>query len=133
MQLLVVDPTIVVAACYTPFGLSRYRRFRLVAPQLMPYEATSMLHELSRRKALSRRHARLMLNRLAEVPVELRAPFGVHEDAWTVADDQEWDRTYSAEYLALARTLGCPVLTLDKKLAGKVSKKGLVITPDAIP
>jgi predicted nucleic acid-binding protein len=43
--------------------------------------------------------------------------------AWVVADELGWARTYDAEYVALARSLECRLVTLDERLrrgAGRV-------------
>jgi predicted nucleic acid-binding protein len=40
-----------------------------------------------------------------------------------------WAKTYDAEYLALARLLGCRVVTLDLRLRRGADRLGLVVTP----
>jgi predicted nucleic acid-binding protein len=38
-------------------------------------------------------------------------------------------KTYDAEYVALARLLGCRVLTLDRRLRRSADRLGIVVSP----
>lgn len=50
-------------------------------------------------------------------------------DAWKIADEFGWGRTYDAEYVALARLLDCRLVTLDAHLRRGTDRLGIVITP----
>ncbi len=49
--------------------------------------------------------------------------------AWRLASEFGWARTYDAEYLALARSLNCRLVTLDLRLRRVADRLGLVVTP----
>lgn len=100
--MLVVDASVAVAACHTPVGFARLRGHELVAPQLMFIEASSVLHEMARRKEISAPRSKTMLDRLLKAPVQIQTPDGLIKAAWRVADDLGWAKTYDAQYVARA-------------------------------
>ena len=57
------------------------------------------------------------LDRLEALPIRL-VPAGPdhRRDALQIAQDLGWAKTYDAEYVALARSLGCSLLTTDQRL-----------------
>jgi predicted nucleic acid-binding protein len=113
---LVVDASVVITACLAEAGLEPIARDDLVAPHLMWSEASSVLHELRWRREISGELARIAFDRLAGASVSPRRPKGLVAEAWRIADDLGWAKTYDAEYLALARMLKCSLLTTDSKL-----------------
>lgn len=56
-------------------------------------------------------------------------PDGLTAEAWRIASDLGWAKTYDAEYLASANLLGCRVLTLDMRLRRGAERLGLVVRP----
>jgi predicted nucleic acid-binding protein len=92
-------------------------------------EASSVLHELRWRREISGELARIALDRLASASVSPRRPKGLVAEAWRIADDLGWAKTYDAEYLALARMLKCSLLTTDSKLKSAGAKIVRVIGP----
>lgn len=127
--MLVVDAAVVITACLAEAGFEPLVKEQLVAPHLMWSEASSVLHELKWRKEISSELAAIALERLASADVSPRRPKGLTEEAWRMADQLGWARTYDAEYLALARLLRCQLLTTDSKLKASASRFINVIGP----
>lgn len=127
--MLVVDAAVVVTACLSESGFEPLRHEQLAAPHLMWSEASSVLHELLWRKEISDDLADTALQRLTEADINPRHPKGLLDNAWGIAERLGWAKTYDAEYLALARILGCRLLTTDAKLKSVGSKVVGVIGP----
>jgi predicted nucleic acid-binding protein len=121
--LLVVDASSVVQACLAADGFGLFRGEELVGPALLWSEASSVIHELRWRGDISHQLASTAFNALVTAPVVRRAPSRLLRETWRVADDLGWAKTYDAEYVALARILGCRLFTLDDRLrrgAGRI-------------
>jgi predicted nucleic acid-binding protein len=99
---LVVDASVAVAASATPVGFARFRGTELIAPPLLWIEVVSALHSAMWRGELRREQARTML------------------------------QTYDANYVALARILGCRLVTLDARLRRGTARLGFVVGPTEI-
>lgn len=92
-------------------------------------EARSSLHELLWRQEVSAADAEATRTRLETCPIERRTHAKLGTEAWTIAEDLGWAKTYDAEYLALARLLRCRVVTLDARLRRGADRLGLVVAP----
>ena len=130
--MLVVDASVTVAACYAAGGFDEFRTEQLVAPPLMWSEARSALHELLWRGELTREDADATRSRLEHAPIEARRHRSLGEQAWRIADEFGWARTYDAEYVALAQLLDCRLVTLDARLRRSTARLDLVIAPSEI-
>jgi predicted nucleic acid-binding protein len=126
---VVVDAAVVVTACLAEAGFKPLAKEQLVAPYLMWSEASSVLHELKWRKEISTQLAEIAMERLATVDVSGRRPKGLTAEAWRIADQLGWAKTYDAEYLALARLLKCRLVTTDARLKAAASRLLNVIGP----
>lgn len=116
LTLLVIDASAFVQACLATEGLRLLRDDDLVAPPLLWSETASVIHELRWRREISEELTSRAFAELLAAPVKRRAPKQLYREAWRIADDLGWARTYDAEYVALARILGCRLFTLDDRL-----------------
>lgn len=107
-------------------------RFTLVAPPLMWSEAVSALRSAVYRKELNGEAAGEAIGRLANVEIKRTIPATLYPEAWAIAEQLGWAKTYDAEYIALARILNCRVITRDARL--KRGADGLVpiVGPDEL-
>jgi predicted nucleic acid-binding protein len=94
-----------------------------VAPGLLWSEASAVIHELWWRREISERLASTAFEALLTAPIAARTPRRLRREAWRVADELGWAKTYDAEYFALAQMLRCRLLTIDERLrrdAGRI-------------
>ena len=98
----------------------------LHAPPLVHSEAMSALHEAAWRGDVDPEIALGHLERLRMLPIVVHLDEDVPAEAWALADQFGWAKTYDAEYVALARALDCALLTLDARLVRGV--RGLIMT-----
>lgn len=127
--MLVLDASVVFAACASADGFDEFGDRPLAAPPLMWSETRSVIHELAWRGEIEREDANRTVDRLESCPVVRKAPAALGREAWRIADELGIAKTYDAEYLALARILGWRVLTLDGRLRRAADRLGLVILP----
>lgn len=107
-----------------PFGSDRY-----LAPTLLWSEVRSAVHEAYRRKLISLRQAGEMREAFAALPLQRDEPAALDEEAWRVAEELGWAKTYDAEYVALARIRGCRLVTTDERLRRGAGRLGFVVGP----
>ena len=127
--MLVLDANVVIPACTVDGGFGVFGRQRLVAPTLMFSEARSSLHEAVRRGAIDPEQGALALRRLEGGPVKAEDHPELGREAWRLADELGFAKTYDAEYLALAGLLGCRLVTLDGRLRRATDRLGFVVGP----
>ena len=127
--MLVVDATVALSACAVEHGFEVLAGHELVAPALLWSEARSALHELVWRREVDAHDAAVTRDRLEHAPIARRSPARLGDEAWRVANELGWAKTYDAEYVALARLLGARVVTLDARLRRGADRLGVVIGP----
>ncbi|MGH3021171.1 MAG: type II toxin-antitoxin system VapC family toxin [Gaiellaceae bacterium] len=127
--MLVLDASLVVPTCTTGTGFDFLGDSDLIAPPIMWSEARSTLHTALWRGDLSATHAWASHERLVAAPIGTRTPRRLGEEAWRVAEELGWARTYDAEYVALARLVGCRLVTLDGRLRRGADRLGFVVGP----
>lgn len=115
----VIDASVLVAAL-VDWGLegkwaeSALDQGPLAAPELALVEASNVLRRLEQRAEISRIEATAAHKDLLRLEIELFpfAPFA--ERIWTLRGNLT---SYDAWYVAVAEALGCPLLTLDRRLS----------------
>lgn len=130
--MLVLDANVALAEVSGHDSFRRYGNEELVAPAFMWSEARSGLHEAVWRGEVPAQAGRELLGRLERVPVEARAHPQLGEESWRVADELGWAKTYDAEYIALAKLLGCRLVTLDRRLRRGADQLGFVVSPSEL-
>ena len=114
--MIVLDASAAVQACLAAAGFELFGKERLIAPSLLWSEAASALHEMRGRREISAALADIAFRRLLAAPVSPRSPKRLRQEAWRVADELGWMKTYDAEYVALARMSKCRLFTVDARL-----------------
>lgn len=130
--MLVVDASVALSASFSAEGFRELPDDELVAPPLMWPEARSALHELTWRGEVGADDAAATRTRLEACPVSRRAPRNLGDEAWRIADELGWAKTYDAEYVALARLIGCRLVTLDARLRRGADRLGIVVGPSEL-
>ena len=86
-----------------------------IAPDVIYPEVLQSLRGLERGGALTAERASLAARRLAGSPIGRVPTRALLQDAWSLRHNLS---AYDACYIALARSLSCPLLTADARLAG---------------
>jgi predicted nucleic acid-binding protein len=123
---------VVVEVSLLPTGLRRFRREELVAPPLLWPEVRASLHQAVWRGDLAAARALEALGRFEASGIASRSPAGLGGEAWRLADEFGWAKTYDAEYVALAQLLRCRLVTLDAALRRSTARLGFVVSPAEI-
>jgi predicted nucleic acid-binding protein len=127
---LVVDASLMVEWCIdVEDDLAELAPGERCAPALMWSEARSALYEAVWRGRLAADEADRARARLRDADVELRTHPGLADEAWRIADELGWAKTYDAEYVALASLLGCRLVTVDARLRRGADRLGFVLGP----
>jgi predicted nucleic acid-binding protein len=129
---LVIDANVATAACGGEGDGFEAFEDELVSIPLMWSEARAGLHLKLHKRELSREDAEIIHARLESCPVKRIDPPELGAEAWRVAEEFGWGRTYDAEYVALARLLDCRLVTLDTRLRRGADRLGLVVTPSEL-
>jgi predicted nucleic acid-binding protein len=126
---IVVDASVALDALLSSGGMEQLAGQDLAAPPLMWSEVTSSLREVVWRRLLSKEAALEGLARLGRAPVKRTSPKNLHVEAWLVAEQLGWAKTYDAEYIALAKLLNCRLLTRDARLQRAASDLIEIVDP----
>jgi predicted nucleic acid-binding protein len=130
--MLVIDASTAVDLCLSPDGFGVLSEEELIAPPLILSETLSALHEMRWRGSLPEEMAIFGLERRREMPVQIVEPASLRDEAWRIADEFGWAKTYDAEYVALAKLKGCRLVTVDARLRRGTGRLGYVIAPHEI-
>jgi predicted nucleic acid-binding protein len=129
---LVIDANVAAAACGGEGDGFKALGDELASEPLMWSEARSSLHLKLHKGEIGREDAEIIHARLESCPVERMDPPNLGAEAWRIAEEMGWGRTYDAEYVALATLLGCRLVTLDGRLRRGADRRGMVVTPSEL-
>ena len=124
-----IDASAAIRACQQAAGFAVLGEKEIVAPHLLWSEFRSVVHERLWRGEITAGQADLLRRRLGSGPVRRRDHARLDREAWAVAEELGWAKTYDAEYVALARILGCRLVTVDGRLRRGADRLGFVVTP----
>lgn len=123
--MVVLDANVFLAAAAREDGFQVLGREELVGPPLLWPEARSVLHASLWRGLISQDLADRSLSILQSGQVRERRHRRLGHEAWRIADEFGWAKTYDAEYLALALLLGIKIVTFDRRLGRAAENLGL--------
>jgi predicted nucleic acid-binding protein len=127
--MLVIDANVARAACGGDGSGFAVLGDDLASVPLMWSEARASLHLAISKSEIGRDDGEIIHNRLENCPVDRVDPPELGIEAWRLAEEFGWGRTYDAEYVALAKLLNCRLVTLDVRLRRGADRLGIVITP----
>ena len=126
---LVVDASVVVKSIIAAEGLTPLQRFALHAPTLLWSEVGSALSQMRLRSDIDEDNVQGALDRLAAATIEAHDSAGLIREAVALARQLGWAKTYDAEYVVLARSLGARFTTMDAKLSRSVATTVALVDP----
>lgn len=130
--MLVIDANVARAACGGDGNGFAVLGDELASVPLMWSEARASLHLALSKGEIGRDDGEIIRDRLENCPVDRIDPPELGREAWRLAEEFGWGRTYDAEYVALAKLLGCRLVTLDTRLRRGADRLGIVVTPDEL-
>ena len=99
---------------------------QLVAPALLPAECGNILRRMEIAGEITSAEAATAYGDVLDAGVELHAFALFAERVWQLRHNVT---SYDAWYVALAEWLGCPVVTVDRRLGRASGPRGEVLTP----
>jgi predicted nucleic acid-binding protein len=94
----------------------------LVAPALLRSQALASLHRAAQRGEVTASDAERTLSRIRTLRIRLLGDRVLQSVAWKIADQQGWDDTFAAEYIAVTKLQADAFITLDAELATSASQ-----------
>lgn len=64
-----------------------------------------------------------------DAPIEERRHHRLGREAWRIADELGWSKTYDAEYLALAVLVGAGLVSFDRRMLRAAEILGVSVIP----
>ncbi len=113
--MIVADASAVVAALLNDGPARQSLSSQPVhAPHLLDAEVLSVLRRLNLAGRLDQHHAEAMIEALAQLGIRRHGDTGLLFRIWGLRENLT---AYDASYVALAESLGCPLLSADRRLA----------------
>lgn len=128
-MLIVVDSSVIVAICLAGGRIGTLAGHDLRVPAHLAAEVTSSVRELAFRREISDAVGADALRQLSRLPVTYEPAGRLAQAAYDLAAAHGWAKTYDAEYVALARDLDCPLVTLDRRLQRGASRLATILGP----
>ena len=128
---LVVDASVLVAALVDPgsegvWAESAVESETLFAPEIALAEAANTLRRLEQTSEISSLEATLAFRDLPRLGVQLVPFTPFAERVWALRGNLT---CYDAWYVALAEGLGCPMMTLDRRLSRASGPRCEIVVP----
>lgn len=118
-----------MAICLSGGNLGSLEGHEINGPAHLAAEVTSSVRERHYRTEIPSDVAADAIERLVALSITYAHPGSLATEAFRLAKDHGWAKTYDAEYVALARRLDCPLVTLDARLARGASALATIIGP----
>lgn len=96
---------------------------RMIAPTLLAFEITNIVHQRVRRGFLAADEATVPLDDFFSLPIVFSSPSGLHHLALALAAEFGLPAAYDAHYLALAELADCDLWTDDRRLMRQVGDR----------
>lgn len=113
---LVIDASAAVRATLTS-GWNALGDHQILAPSLIWSEAAAAMRQLHYRAEISLEQAKSALESLRQDKITIVDSSELMLEAFDLARELGWAKTYDAEFVVLARRLDAPLLTVDARLA----------------
>lgn len=130
---LVIDSGAALRAALSSAAAADLAGHDLIGPPLLWSEVHSAVHEAVWRREIGDAEAAAALAAFTELRIKRRAPSALYSEAYRVATELGWAKTYDAEFLALARLEDARLLTTDARLRRGADRTGLVLDPTDLP
>ena len=121
MTRFVIDASPALFAISGPHGARVLTEHEAQAPPLLWSEVIAALRQRVFRREVSGQLADRSVAGLRDAPIHRFVHAELYEEAYAVAGQIGWAKTYDAKYVALARRLSCPLVTGDARLARGVA------------
>lgn len=113
---VVVDANVVFEVITGSGGRAVLSGERPIAPPILWPEVRSVLHVARWRGVLANEDVRRAFEVWGSLGLSERRHRGLGSEAWRIADELGWAKTYDAEYLALASLLNVPLASFDRRV-----------------